>query len=637
MSATMRAAQPAVMADLRLSRLFGDGMVMQRGSRVPVWGWAKAGAQVSVSFDGRSFATTADAEGDWRVSLPTMAAGGPHVMVVSTADERLEVRDILVGDVWICSGQSNMEWTVADARNGRQEAASANDARIRHFKVPQSWADAPESDLAGGHWERADPAHAGAFTAVGYFFARELRKSVDVPIGLINTTWGGSRIEAWMSRSALQIDAKRWEEIRQHERDLERRTRDSLRARIGGLPTIDSGLVDGRAPWADPAFDDARWATIPVPGSWEQAGYEGMDGVAWYRTTFSLTGDEATRGVRVGVGMVDDSDISWVNGVEVGRTPDAWNKARSYDVPPDALRAGRNVVTVRVEDTGGGGGIHGDPALLYVDVGGVRRPLTGDWKFKVGVISLGADGQHLNKVPTLLYNKMVHPLLPYPMKGVLWYQGESNADRYEDAVAYRGLFAGMISSWRSAWGGEAFPFLWVQLANYMATDAEPVSRSAWATLRESQSAALALPNTGQAVIIDIGATDDIHPTNKQDVGARLALAAEHVAYGRRLVYSGPVHRRHAVNAGRVTIDFDHVGGGLEAGGAGGPLKGFAIAGADRRFVWANAEIRGNRVVVWSDRVRAPVAVRYAWGDNPLDANLYNKEGLPAAPFRTDRW
>lgn len=643
------AQQPPQRGSLRLSRVIGDHMVMQRDAAVPVWGWAAPGDQVNVTFDGRTHTARADARGAWRVELPARRAGGPYELTVADGDQRIQLRDILVGDVWVCSGQSNMEWTLANARNGAAEAAAANDPKVRHFKVPNSWAEQPEEELAGGEWQVADPAHAGNFTAVGWFFARDLRKSVDVPIGLLHTSWGGSRVEPWMSRQALRMTEAEFAELMRREREYEQALLDSLRARVAGpggqIPTVDAGLVEGRAPWADPALDDSAWSPIAVPKLWEEQGYPGMDGVAWYRTSFTLSEQEARAGgggVRLGLGAIDDDDITWVNGVEVGRTQ-AYNKPRVYDVPASALHAGRNVIAVRVSDGGGGGGFWGDSSLIYLESGGTRRPLAEPWRFRVGSVVTGADGQHINKIPTVLYNKMVHPLLPFPIKGVLWYQGESNADRYEDAVAYRGLFADLITSWRREWAGGrqgSFPFLWVQLANFMAPDAQPAERSNWAALRESQSAALSLPNTAQAVIVDIGETEDIHPRNKQDVGARLALAARRVAYGDRgVVSSGPVYRSHRVQGGRVVVEFDQVGGGLvtRSRSQSEQLSGFAVAGADRKFVWANAAIEHGRVVVWSDQVTAPVAVRYAWGNNPLDANLYNVQGLPAAPFRTDRW
>jgi sialate O-acetylesterase len=363
-----------------------------------------------------------------------------------------------------------------------------------------------------------------------------------------------------------------------------------------------------------------------------------MDGIAWYRTAFDLSDAEARAGVTVGLGMIDDSDISYVNGVEVGRMMNGWNHARAYTVPASALRAGRNVIAVRVEDTGGNGGIMGTPDQLYVEVGGARRSLAGPWKFRVAAVSMNPDAQHINKVPTVIYNKMIHPLLPYAIKGVLWYQGESNADRYEDAAAYRPLFANMIRGWRRDWALGDVPFLWVQLPNYMAVDSVPPMRSAWATMRESQTAALALPRTGQAVTIDIGETENIHPKNKQDVGRRLALVARRVAYGESLISSGPTYRRHTARQGAIAVDFTNVGGGLVArGDSSGRVHGFTIAGADRHFVWADARIQNGQVVVSSDRVPSPVAARYAWGNNPLDANLYNRAGLPASPFRTDAW
>jgi sialate O-acetylesterase len=526
-----------------------------------------------------------------------------------------------------------MEWTVADSRNAQQEIASATDSRIRHFKVPLSWAEQPQDELAGGAWQVASPERVGAFSAIGFFFARELRKHHDVPIGIINTTWGGSRLEPWMSAEALGLRAADVDAVMQSERARGQRLLESLRTRIGELSDADGGLVDGNAFWADPELDDAAWADLKVPALWEEQGYDGMDGIAWYRTSFQLSPEEAAAGITLGLGTIDDSDITWVNGAEVGRMQ-AWNRARTYQVPASALRSGRNVITVRVEDTGGGGGIYGDPELLSLETSTEKRSLAGTWKFRVGKIAVNLDGAK-NQIATLLYNRMIHPLLPYPIKGAIWYQGESNAYR-ADAIEYRQQFQTMIQDWRERWGVGDFPFLFVQLASYGDPRSEPYN-SDWAVLRESQSAALALPNTGQAVAIDIGEAHDIHPRNKQDVGLRLALAARHVTFGENVEYSGPVYRRHVQRDGRIVIDFDHLSGGLVARGADNRVQGFAISGADQRFVWANAVIEGDRLVVWSEQVPDPVAVRYAWADNPEGANLFNRAGLPASPFRTDDW
>lgn len=630
-------AQPAAdAAGVRLPRLFGPGMVVQRGVRVPVWGWSTPGSSVRVSFDDESRSATAGPDGAWRVAFAPLPPGGPHTIVVRSTGDSIVVRDVLVGDVWVASGQSNMEFVVANANGAAAEIAAANDPRIRQFKVPTSYAPAPEADLAGGEWTVADRNHVGSFSAVAYFFARDLRKSMDVPIGIINTTWGGSRIEPWMSRASLGLDEAGWRRLWAEEQRSQRRMVETMRAKLGDIPKVDSGLVQGRAVWADPALDESRWQRITVPSLWEQAGYPDMDGVAWYRTTFELTAAEAARGVKLGLGAIDDADISWVNGTEVGRTNN-YALPRVYDVPASALKAGRNVIAVRVEDGGGGGGIYGDPSSLFLEVGGVRRPLAAPWKFRVGAVSLQADGQHINKVPTVLYNKMVHPLLPFPIKGVIWYQGESNADRVEDAIAYRQTFAKMISSWRREWGVGDFPFLWVSLANFMAPDSQPPAMSAWAVLRDAQTAALSLPNTGQAVIIDVGEEKDIHPRNKQEVGHRLALAARRVAYEARVEDTGPTHRSHGVRGRELIVRFDHARSGLESRSPSGGVGGFAIAGVDRKFVWANARIDGSSVVLSHPQVARPVAVRYGWGNNPTEARLYNKEGLPAVPFRTDSW
>lgn len=622
-------------AQLEPARLFADGAVLQRNVEVPVWGTATPGTEVTVAFDGETQRTTTGEEGTWRVSLSPRPAGGPHELTIQGGGETVHVQDVMVGDVWIASGQSNMEWVVADSKNAEQEIARADDSGLRHFDVPRSWAERPEETLAGGQWEPATSEHVGAFTAVGYFFARALRQHVDVPIGIVNSTWGGSRIEPWMSVEALDLDIADVDAIlRKEERRLEA-LRNQLRRKIGTLPDEDRGRDGETFQWADPAMSDQDWTTIPVPGTWEEAGYDGLNGVAWYRKTIELSDPEADQSVQLRLGPVNDRDITWVNGTEVGRT-DGSAKSRVYDVPASVLRSGRNVIVVRVEDTGGGGGINGESSQLRLDGEDLQRSLAGTWKFKVGAASVNVDGRK-NQLPTILYNKMIHPLLSYPITGVVWYQGESNASP-GDAYEYRTLFKTMISQWRSDWRQTAstpFPFLWVQLANYMAPPETP-SESDWAMLRESQHAALSLPETGQAVAIDLGEADDIHPRNKQDVGRRLARDARARVYGEDVVHSGPVYSTHHVEDGRVVLSFDHVDGGLTTRN-GEPPQGFAVAGPDSTFVWAEAEIRGNQVVVWSDEVDDPLAVRYAWADNPERANLYNDAGLPAAPFRTDDW
>jgi len=623
-------------AELRPGPLFSDGMVLQRDRPIPVRGTADPGETVTVSFQGASVSRRTDDTGHWQIDLPASAAGGPYTLTIEGARETVTLEDVLVGDVWLCSGQSNMEWVVEYSMNAAAEIALATDTGIRHFKVPRSWSATPAEELVGGSWQPADSDHVGDFTAVGYFFARQLRRDIDVPVGLVNSTWGGSRIEAWMSARSLEMGSQDVERVLEQEKQYEQEIRTAIEALVGTAPDQERGLVGDRAPWADPALDDSSWSDITVPSLWESQGYEGMDGVAWYRTTFQLTEEEAHAGVVLGLGAIDDSDISWVNGHEIGRTENAWTEPRVYEVPPEFLVPGRNVIAIRVEDPQGGGGIHGHPSLLYVEVAGQRRSLAGIWRFAVDRFTVNLE-DHKRVLPTLLYNAMLAPLQRYPIRGILWYQGESNADTLEDALAYGDLFVDMIRDWRHSWQDDELPFVWAQLANFNPPPTEPVD-SAWARMRESQSSALTLPRTEQAVLIDVGEALDIHPRDKQAVGYRLALAARAVAYGEDIVGSGPTYRGHTLRGDRIEIAFDHVGEGLVARDpAGVSLRGFAIAGADRQFVWANASIEGDRVIVWSPEVTAPVAVRYGWADNPAGANLYNRSGLPAAPFRTDSW
>lgn len=630
------AAQP-VQAKITLPLLFSDGAVVQRDRPLPVWGWATPGAKIDVAFDGRSAQAIASGDGAWRLELPAHAAGGPYLLEIrENGGDATVVHDVLVGDVWLASGQSNMEWPVAQAKNAEREIASAGDTRIRHFKVPKSWSGQPEARLTGGQWQAASPRTVGAFSAVGYFFARELRAKTGVAIGIIDSTWGGSRIEAWTDAATQGLDAQA---VVRQAREAQARDQAAMaetHARLARWPQ--KGVDTSR--WNQADFDDRDWDSIAVPGLWEGGGYNGMDGEAWYRASFTLSEAEAKAGIVLGVGRIDDSDITWVNGRQVGETRMQYNLPRQYPVPAQALHAGVNRVAVRVQDFGGGGGIHGDAGEVFVQPqGAAKRPLDGAWKFRPAQVSVAMIDDK-NQYPALLYNQMIRPLQPYPLRGAIWYQGEANATA-ADAYRYRDQFAAMIGQWRSDWKQPAMPFLWVQLANFVSGADVPGESagtgSPWALLRESQSHTLALPATAQAVAIDIGDPNDIHPLNKQEVGRRLALAARHVAYGESLVYSGPVYRTAKFKGREARVEFAPSASALAVRGGGDAAHGFELAGPDRRFHPASAAIQGDAVVVTSDAVAQPQAVRYAWRDNPEQADLTDRDGLPASPFRSDAW
>ncbi|MCC4591191.1 9-O-acetylesterase [Xanthomonas campestris pv. cannae] len=626
------ASWPAA-AELQLPLLFADGAVLQRDAPIPVWGWAAPGARIQARLDGASASAVAGGDGRWQLQLPAHAAGGPYVLDVQGDGSQRRIGDVLIGDVWLASGQSNMEWPLAQARDGVREVAAATDPQLRNFKVPKAWAAQPQPRLPGGSWVAATPATAGAFSAVAYFFARELRQRTGVPIGIIDSTWGGSAIEAWMDAASPGVDAA---QVRTRIAQMQAKDAQDLgetRKRLARWPQPTT--ADADAGWAAADLDDRDWDRQPLPGLWEQHGYVGMDGVAWYRSTFTLSAAEAKAGAVVGIGPADDADTTYVNGVEVGHTAGRYTEPRRYRVPPTALRAGVNHVAIRILDTGGFGGIPGDAAAFFVQPdGGQPRSLAGDWQFRPGQVTLAANDDK-NQVPTLLYNAMIHPLQPFPVKGVIWYQGESNAYPY-GALRYREQFASLIGRWRQERGQPQLPFLWVQLANWKAGN-DQGDLSPWAQLRESQTRTLALPATGQAVTIDVGTPDDIHPLNKQDVGHRLALVARHVAYGETLVYSAPVFAGATFVDGQARVMFDLMGSTLAVRGGGTAVRGFALAGADRRFHPAQARIEGGQVVVRSDAVPQPQAVRYAWSENPEDANLVNREQLPVGPFRSDDW
>jgi sialate O-acetylesterase len=623
-------------AQVRLPRLVSNGMVLQRDRPVTIWGWAAAGEKVNVSFQGKTYRATAANDGQWRVSLPAMKAGGPYDMTLA-ASNQIQVKDILVGDVWLCSGQSNMETPMLRLRDKYPEViAQAANPRIRQYEVPLTYAfKGPRPDITGGKWIAADPQTVLQFSGVAYFFAKEINAKYQVPVGIIKDAVGGSPAEAWLSADALKQFPKYEEQGAKYKDStmvagIRQRESAAVSNWYKQLYQADQGEARGQQKWSDPGYDASGWASMDVPGYWAKQTPLGMvNGVVWFRKEVEVPAAMVGQPARLELGTLVDADSTYINGQLVGSTGYQY-PPRKYEVKAGVLKPGKNVITVRLISNGGRGGFTPEKNYQLI-AGGQTIDLRGPWQYKLGATSAPTPGTTTFQYqPGGLYNGMIAPVLPYAIKGVLWYQGESNTGHPQD---YQALMTSLINDWRTHMQRPDLPFLYVQLANFMAVKPEP-GESGWAGVRDAQRRTLAVPHTGMAVISDVGEWNDIHPLDKQTVGHRLALAAQKVAYGEaKVVSSGPLYQAMQAAGNKVTISFTNVGGGLMAKG-GGPLKGFAVAGPDKKFVWAQARIEGNKVVVWNDQVPNPAVVRYAWADNPEGANLYNKEGLPASPFTT---
>ena len=622
---------------IRLPRLISDGMVLQRGDSVRIWGWAAPGEKVTVTFIDHKYQATTDVSGEWTVWLRGLKPGGPFSMKIEAANT-ITVNDILIGDVWLCSGQSNMELPVRRVRPLYEAviAASANNY-IRSFTVPKYYVfKEPQKDLPSGKWTAADPETVLDFSAAAWFFARELYEKYNVPIGLLTSAFGGSPAEAWISEEGLKEFPVHYSELQRFKSDslisaIEQSDRIRIQEWYSKLQQADSGYFTYGKKWYDPALSADDWHTITIPGYWSGTELNGVNGAVWFRKEIDIPARAASLPGTLNLGRIVDADSAFMNGTFIG-TVSYQYPPRRYTIPAGILMEGRNILTVKVISNIGDGGFVPDKTYELA-AGDFKTSLAGEWKYKVGTVMPPLKGQtFFGYTPGGLFNAMISPLLNYYFKGIIWYQGESNAGR---PVEYRSLFPALITDWRKHFDQGNIPFLFVQLPNFMEPDSLP-SESNWALMREAQLQTLSVPNTGMAVTIDIGEWNDIHPLNKKDVGKRLALAAQKVAYGDiTVVYSGPTYKSMQVKRRKIILTFDNTGSGLYAKG-GGSLKHFAIAGADMKFVWGRARIRGDKVIVKSKGVKKPGAVRYAWADNPEGANLYNREGLPASPFRTDR-
>lgn len=622
-----------VFGQIKLPKIFTDNMVLQRDQKVKIWGNTQKNEEVSVIFDGQVLTTKPNSNGEWEVTLQPMKYGGPFNMTIQTKHDKITLHNILIGDVWVCSGQSNMEfpmngWT--HVNNFKQEIARANHPTIRLFTVEKSTSYLPKDDFKGGSWLVCDSSDIAPFSAVAYFFGRKLNRDLKVPIGLINSTWGGTNIQDWIS----------WDKMGTQEPYKNVDPKDSAKIEAGWkrnrdkFETAMKKDVGAENNWYLASTKTNDWSSTELPNSWDAIKMlAGESGVCWFKKEVDLTESQAENNITLNLGVIDDKDETYINGQKVGEIDD-WYTPRVYEIKKGILKAGVNTVIIRATNVSGGGGFVSPANMLYLKVGEEKISLAGQWLYKPTVLS---SNFHIvdpgpNSFPSLLYNAMIAPMVKFSVKGIAWYQGENNTN---EPKKYYTLFPTMINDWRSKWK-EEMPFCWVQIANYLAPTDVP-RESNWAELRDAQNSTLKLPKTGQAVIIDLGEADNIHPKDKQDVGYRLALAALKVAYNKNIVYSGPTFHSLKTEGNNVIVQFDNIGTGLEAkGDRYGYVKGFAVAGTDKHFHWAKAYIKGDEVIVSTGKVKDPKFVRYAWADNPEDANLYNKEGLPASPFEAGK-
>jgi len=526
-----------------------------------------------------------------------------------------------------------MEFPVSGAQNAQQEINDSNYPMIRHFAVAKDISSTPKDDLKVGKWEVCNKATVGDFTAVGYFFAKKLYHELKIPIGIINTSWGGTCVETWTSREAFENS----DEYKRMIAGMPNLNLDSIsktfnKSITDRIETIQGSKVSAtnEATYKETAFNDLNWQELNVPGLWENQEFGDFDGVVWMRKSIVLSADDAKKGAILNLSKIDDEDVTYVNGIEVGKNT-IWEAEREYTVPAGVLKEGVNVIAVRVVDNTGGGGIYGESSNLKLTIDDTVIPLDGKWKYKVVVVKSEITP---NSYPSLLYNAMLNPLIPYAFQGVLWYQGEANVGR---ASQYKTAFPLMINDWRKKWNQGDFPFYFVQLASYNEFNGNSTNGSKWAELREAQTQTLYLTNTGMCVTTDIGNPKNIHPTNKQDVGKRLSAIALHDIYNKNIVSGGPTFKSMEIKDNQVIVTFDNVGGGLVTPDKYGYVKGFEIAGVDKVFYYAKAYINNNKVIVFNENVKSPVAIHFGWADDASDSNLYNKEEFPASPFRTDGW
>lgn len=620
-------------AKVELPLMFSDGMVLQRNKPINIWGWAKAYEKVTVTFKNQTLKTKTNIDGKWEVKLQPEPSGGPFSLIIK-GENIITLNNVLIGEVWVCSGQSNMEWTVSNSNNFEEEIKDCNYPLIRHFNVEKDMSSVPRSKLKSGQWDVCSRKTVGNFTAVGYFFAKNLYKKLKIPIGIINTTWGGTCVETWISTSAFKNNdtfKDRMVNFTQIDIEaLELQQRTLVQDRINKLQGTKLDLID-ETKFKNKDFNDSRWPEMHTPKLWEDQELGELDGTVWLRKTIVVSKNDANKKALLKLAKIDDQDVTYINGIEVGTTT-GYKKSRTYKIKEGVLKPGNNVIAIKIFDYAGGGGIWGDAKDLQLITNDNTITLEGDWKYQVVNFNTSVSP---NRYPSLLFNAMINPLIPYTIQGAVWYQGEANVSRSQE---YKRAFPLLIHDWRNQWLQGEFPFYFVQLSSFDEFGGNSNNGSKWAELREAQSFTVeTVSNTGLAVTIDIGNPKDIHPRNKQDVGKRLSAIALSETYNSEDAYVGPQFESMEIKRSKIILNFNNIGSGLKAKNKYGYLKGFEVAGASKVFYYAKAYIDNNQIIVSCSDVTEPKAVRYGWADDAGDCNLYNNEGFPAAPFRTDNW
>jgi len=635
-------------AEVKLAGMFGDNMILQRETSAPVWGTSDPGESLTLTLEDQKIVVTAGADGKWKTAFQGLKPGAPFTLTVTGKSNTVTMNNVAVGDIWVCSGQSNMEYRLAD----KDEIALANYPGIRYYSVPNVAGIDAVTDL-NASWQAATPATVGGFTAVGYYFAKNIHQELGIPIGLIRCGWSGMAIEPFIALEDLETVPGLKEKADTAVQKLKHLAADAekfpldVKAWQEKYGRVDADNKGFAAKWADPAFDDKDWTPTTVPGDWTKVGAPN-GGVVWLRKTVQLPPEAAGKDFHLTPGIIHDTDTAYFNGEQIGTggatSPYYWNEFRNYPVPGRLAKAGDNVIAIRVVSQKQKNYTLAPGSRLGLRVSDPKS-VSDEWLAKVeteypalpdgALAELPAPPTAKNEqTPSAIFNGMINPITSYGIKGALWYQGESSAG---DPWAYRTLLPLLIKSWREHWNIGDFPFYIVQLPNYGVPPTGPGEGDLrWAQMREAELLTWQkVPNTGMSINIDIGVGGNLHPPDKKDVGYRLSLLALAHTYGRKIEYSGPIYDSMTVEGNKIRLKFTHLGGGLVA--KDGPLRQFVICGADPKWYTGDAAIDGDTVVVSSPDVATPVAVRYAWAADPEGCNLYNKTGLPASPFRTDDW